>query len=259
MYLTAQHLLWLRCVYSYIEMKRTAVWCHSKLINSKPTHPPLEFCVCVCALVSRARYCYGCFRSCCYCLRLFALKIAQLLMQYKPTKRCNTVSSIIYLCVESEWRGAWQTKWQINIERYTIAFNAVKELKKMMIREKNVAQIGMYCANVPIYCIRCGCGCVCGIVLIIAFHAMIFSLPNPNGKPFSLCHSPYWISIRKQKRKDNTTIKFYEMQLSVRSVPHWRFTWCVFVHFMWYAVGLLFHQIGSRRLSFERLVSIASL
>lgn len=158
-------------------MKRTAVWCHSKLINSKLTHP-LELCVRW--YFARYCYCYGCFRSCCYCLRLFALKIAQLLMQYKPTKRCVIQSqSAASICVE---RGGVRANEMANQHREidTIAFNAVKELKKIMIREKNVAQIGMCCANVPIYCIRCGCGCgcVCGMVLIRAFHAMIFSCPT---------------------------------------------------------------------------------
>lgn len=73
-------------------MKRIAVWCHSKLINSKPSSS-LQLRV----VISRCCYsrCY-CFCCWCRCLRLFALKIAQLLMQHKPNKTVLQSASICW-------------------------------------------------------------------------------------------------------------------------------------------------------------------
>lgn len=91
-------------------------------------------------------------------------------------------------------------------DRYAIAFGAVKELKKIMIREENVAQIGIYCANAPIYSIRCGC--VHGIVLVLAFHGMILlSLPQPkpfpNDKPLMLTILDFHTQTKTQRQYGN--------------------------------------------------------
>lgn len=98
-------------------------------------------CLCVCVVISRAIAVLASevvviVFCCCYCLRLFALKIAQLLMQYKPTKLCNADSNRCYLL-----RAGGCTNEMANQHKDTIAFNAVKELKKIMITEKTLHKL----------------------------------------------------------------------------------------------------------------------
>lgn len=139
MYLAAQHLLGHDCSRtSDFELWNAQHAQHhfhaiSELINSQLSSSPLKSCV---VIFSRGCLChYYCYCYCFYCLRLFALKIAQLLMQERNQQNCVIQSASLY------WMGgAALVKRHHNktmykhCTQYKERREAVKELKRIIAR-----------------------------------------------------------------------------------------------------------------------------
>lgn len=138
-------------------------------------------------------------------------------MQYKPTK---LAANSIYLFRTGGC--TLHTNEMANQHKDTIAFNAVMELKKIMIRQRKLRCTNWhwYCANVPFYCIGDVDALIIGLFLLYSNSWNgISPLRYP---PISRASPGYQFTIlnfhtptKAQRQCD--VIKFYAMQLSV---PH---------------------------------------